>query len=113
LGGLLIANYWCNICGTEEQTVPDDITDIRTFYDRNVENEDGRLERHPIERDITWRYLNTYLPKTGKVLDIGAGTGPYAIPLAQRGYFVTAVDLSPALIGVCKARILVQLSKTI
>ena len=31
----------------------DDVTDIRSFYDRNVDNEHGRLERHPVERDVT------------------------------------------------------------
>lgn len=85
--------------------MPDDISDIRAFYDKNVEQEHGRLERHPIERDITWRYLDTYLPPTGKILDIGAGTGSYAIPLAKRGYSVTAVDLSPALMEACEKRV--------
>ena len=35
----------------------DDICDIELFYDKNVEMEDGRLERHPIERDATWRHF--------------------------------------------------------
>jgi S-adenosylmethionine-dependent methyltransferase len=85
--------------------VPDDISDIRAFYDKNVEKEHGRLERHPIERDVTWRYLDTYLPPAGKILDIGAGTGAYTIPLAKRGYSVTAADLSTALIDACEKRV--------
>jgi len=82
----------------------DDVSDIRTFYDRNVGREQGRLERHGIERDVTWRYLDRYLPPSGRILDIGAAAGAYTIPLAQRGYSVTAVDLSPALIQECGKR---------
>jgi len=83
----------------------DDISHIRAFYDENVEQEQGRLERHPIEHDVTWRYLDAYLPPRGKILDIGAATGAYSIPLAKRGYSVTAVDLSPALIKECRKRV--------
>jgi 2-polyprenyl-3-methyl-5-hydroxy-6-metoxy-1,4-benzoquinol methylase len=83
----------------------DDVADIRSFYDRNVENEHGRLERHPIERDVTWRFLDKYLPASGKILDIGAATGVYTIPLAKKGYSVTAVDFSPNLMETCKDRV--------
>ena len=85
--------------------MPDNIDDIRTYYDKNVEQEDSRLDRHPVEHDITWRFLETYLPPIGKILDIGAGTGPYTIPLAKKGYSVTAVDLSPSLIKACKEKV--------
>jgi S-adenosylmethionine-dependent methyltransferase len=83
----------------------DDISDIQEFYDSNVDKEDDRLDRHPIERDITWRYLEIYLPATGSILDIGAGAGAYTIPLAKRGYSVTAIDLSSALINTCKKKV--------
>ena len=73
----------------------DNISDIQAYYDANVEKEDGRLERHQQERDVTWRYLDKYLPKRGKILEIGAATGAYTIPLAKRGYNITAVDLAP------------------
>lgn len=85
--------------------MPDNISDIQAFYDRTVEQESGRLERHPIERDITWRYFDKYLPPRGKILEIGAATGAYTIPLAKRGYSVTAVDLSPKLVEFCRKRV--------
>jgi S-adenosylmethionine-dependent methyltransferase len=85
--------------------MPDDINDIQAFYDGAIEQEDIRLQRHQLERDITWRYLEKYLPPSGSVLDIGAGTGAYAIPLAKRGYKVTAVDLSSKLIELCQKRV--------
>jgi S-adenosylmethionine-dependent methyltransferase len=85
--------------------MPDDISDIREFYDKRVDNESGRLERHPVEHDVTWRFLDKYLPPAGRVLDIGAAAGVYTIPLAKRGYSVTAADLSPGLIGECEKRV--------
>ena len=84
--------------------MPDDVSDIQEFYDKGVEQEVGRLERHQLERDITWRYLEKYLPPEGSILDVGAAAGVYAIPLAKRGYSVTAVDLSPRLMEICQQK---------
>ena len=67
-----------------------------------MEQEGGRLERHQLERDITWLYLDRYLPSEGAILDIGAATGGYTLELAKRGYSVTAVDLSPKQLEVCR-----------
>ncbi|MGD0779555.1 MAG: class I SAM-dependent methyltransferase [Dehalococcoidales bacterium] len=83
----------------------DDVSDIRAYYDNLVERENGRLERHQQEHDVTWRYLDKYLPKSGKILEVGAATGAYTIPLAKRGYNVIAVDLSPKLVNTCKKRV--------
>jgi len=49
--------------------VTDDTSDIRQYYEESVEKEDGRLERHQLERDMTWRYLDKYLPRQGKILE--------------------------------------------
>ena len=38
------------------------------------------------------------MPKDGKVLDVACGIGRHSILLAQRGYHVTGVDLSPLFI---------------
>jgi S-adenosylmethionine-dependent methyltransferase len=83
----------------------DDISDIQAYYDANVAKEDRRLERHQQERDVTWRYLDKYLPKRGAILEIGAATGVYTIPLAKRGYHITAVDLAPKNISALTKRI--------
>lgn len=40
----------------------------------------------------------------GPVLDLGAGTGRIAIPLAERGLRVTAVEISPEMIGKLKEK---------
>ena len=83
----------------------DNISDIAAFYDQGVEAEDARLEEHQLEYDLTWRYLARYLPLTGSILEIGAGTGRYTLELCRRGYAVTAVDLSAALLERCQQRL--------
>lgn len=40
----------------------------------------------------------------GKVLDIGAGAGSHSLYLQEKGLDVTALDISPRSIEVCKAR---------
>ena len=57
------------------------------------------------EYDLTWRYLARYLPPAGSILEIGAGTGRYTLALTRRGYAVTAVDLSAALLERCRRRL--------
>ncbi len=83
----------------------DDVGDIATFYSREPDKEDSRLERHQLEYELTWRYLKQYLPAQGSVLEIGAATGRYTLELARLGYQVTAVDLTPTLLERCRQRL--------
>ncbi len=83
----------------------DNIQDIRDFYNAAVEGEDKRLENHQLERDLTRRYLDAYLPATGNILEIGAATGAYTLWLAQRGCQVLAVDLSEQELALSRQRL--------
>jgi SAM-dependent methyltransferase len=83
----------------------DDVSDIAEWYSSNPEREHCRLERNQLEYDLTWRYLNQYLPSQGSILEVGAATGRYTLELAKRGYTITAVDLSAALIEECRKSI--------
>ena len=78
------------------------MTELELYY--NKFNEEKRLNsRHgQVEFITSMKYIHKYLEllledKTNKqeikVLDIGAGTGRYSIPLAEEGYDVTAVEL--------------------
>jgi SAM-dependent methyltransferase len=80
----------------------DDIGDIAAFYNSDPAREHARLDEHQLEYDLTWRYLDHYLPPQGRILEIGAATGRYTLALAQRGYTLTAVDLSAGLLDVCR-----------
>ena len=81
----------------------DDLSDIREMYNSAWDAESTRLQRHRLEADITWRYLDRYLPRHGHLLDIGCGTGAYAFPPVERGYRVTAVDRAEEFVTRCKA----------
>ena len=84
----------------------DDLTDVREMYNAAWGAESTRLQRHQFEADITWRYLDRYLPPGGRILDIGFGTGAtgaYPFPLVKRGCRTTAVDLAEEFVTRCKA----------
>jgi len=61
-------------------------------------DEDGRLlTRHGfVEYLTTMRYVDKYLKKGAKVLEIGAGTGRYSRTIADMGYTVDALELVPS-----------------
>ena len=64
-----------------------------TYY--NKFNEDKRLNtRHgQVEFVTTIHYINKYLKKDMKIIEIGAGSGKYSKYFADMGYDVTAVEL--------------------
>jgi SAM-dependent methyltransferase len=55
-----------------------------------------------LEFDLTWCFLDKYLPPEGEILEIGAGTGRYTLGLVQRGYTVTVVEISKANFDACR-----------
>lgn len=90
-------------------------SEIEKYY--NKFNEDKRLRsRHgQVEYRTTMKYIHHYLellcdglPEAEKgrirILDIGAGTGAYSIPLAEEGYSVTAVELVRYNLGILKQK---------
>ncbi len=81
---------------------------VREYYARFGEREWLRLcnaEDGAIEFAITCHTLETLLPGSGRVLDLGGGPGRYTIWLAERGYRVVLADLSPALLEIAKEKI--------
>ncbi|MBQ1188434.1 MAG: methyltransferase domain-containing protein [Peptococcaceae bacterium] len=53
-------------------------------------------------------YIDRMLKKHGcpgkRLLDLGCGTGSISIPLAQKGYQVTGVDLSEEMLAVAREK---------
>ena len=61
----------------------------------NKHNEDKRLKtKHAnIEFITAMKYIHEYIKEGYSILDVGAGTGAYSIPLRDEGYDVTAIEL--------------------
>lgn len=79
--------------------------------------EDKRLDtRHgQMEFRVTYKYIQEYLARIMeerayserselKLLDIGAGTGRYSVPLSEEGYEVTAIELVKYNLGILKRK---------
>lgn len=67
-------------------------TKLDEYY--NKFNEDKRLNsRHgQVEFRVSMEYIHRFLKAGDKILDVGAATGRYSIPLFEEGYDVTAVE---------------------
>ena len=71
------------------------MTELEKYY--NKFDEDHRLTtRHgQVEFNTSMKYIHDFIPEGSKlkILDVGAGTGRYSVPLSQEGHSVTAVEL--------------------
>lgn len=70
---------------------------LENYYSQGKEN--NRLtedKAHMVEFLTTIRYIDKYLKKGDKILDIGAGTGIYSLYYAEKGYKVDAIELTNA-----------------
>ncbi|KAL2835871.1 S-adenosyl-L-methionine-dependent methyltransferase [Aspergillus pseudoustus] len=72
---------------------------VAAWYDQFAGQEHDRLGNCRLEFSISWRVITQYLEQlwTGKslhILDLGGGTGRYALELAKLGHSVTLVDIS-------------------
>jgi SAM-dependent methyltransferase len=76
-----------------------------------LESDDGEIRRadlqpeeffSPFEDWADWEQLIG--SANGTVLDLGAGAGRHSLHLQNRGHEVTAVDVSPGAVAVCRAR---------
>lgn len=86
---------------------------LEEFY--NKFNEDKRLEsRHgKLELTVTMKYIHECIEKIRdgrdnsqiRILDLGAATGQYTIPLALEGYKVTAVEYVQHNVGRLKQKV--------
>ena len=66
---------------------------LKDFY--NNYDEDGRLLTRygMVEYITTMKYIEKYLEKGMRILEIGAGTGRYSHTFARKGYAVDSVEL--------------------
>jgi magnesium-protoporphyrin O-methyltransferase len=92
--------------------------EIETYFDRTAATAWSKLTSDaPVSgvratvragRDRMRSTLLGFLPadlRGARILDAGCGTGALAVEAAKRGADVTAVDISPTLIGIAKERL--------
>ena len=81
--------------------------EVKKYYDSAAEMEWQRLNKAytSVEYKSTLYLIDKYFPKTGKVMDIGAGPGRYALALLERGYQVSLLDLSQNELKIAKEKI--------
>ena len=73
--------------------IPSEILD---YYAKGKEESRFTASLGKLERIRTWEIVERYLPlPPRRVIDVGGGTGVYALPLARRGYQVHLVDPVP------------------
>jgi SAM-dependent methyltransferase len=87
-----------------EQTSPEYDPAIKDYYDRAPE--ESRLEQwSPLEEARTRELILRHAPPApAVVLDVGGAAGAYAFWLADRGYDVSLLDVTPRLVDVARAR---------
>jgi SAM-dependent methyltransferase len=70
------------------------------FWDRRAPS----FAQHVSESDYSEQFVQILQPKKNwTVIDVGCGAGTMAIPLASRVQSVTAMDFSPAMLGLLRA----------
>ena len=74
---------------------------LRTTFDRVAELYDQKRQSHPpqIFDDLV---ALSGIPANGRVLEVGCGTGQATVPMAERGYRITAVELGSNLAAVAR-----------
>lgn len=75
---------------------------MRRFY-RQAQGDPTRLPWHRDEPDAMLRAAVDALGGTGCALDVGCGSGEFAIWLAQQGMTVTGIDVIPEAIPMARA----------
>lgn len=74
---------------------------IKEYYSNyEEENRFTQDKSHRVEFLTTTKYIEKYLKKGDRILEVGAGTGTYSIRYAKLGYKVDSLELVQANIDV-------------
>lgn len=76
----------------------------RRWWDAKATREETDTADEAINKALRGREIERHLEGVHTILDVGGGTGAFSIPLAQRGFTVTHVDFSPAMLDIARRK---------
>lgn len=97
------AALWRELVGRAAATDPE--RSAGDYWAGRAEAFDARMQRYSGGRDALVDLVVSKIEPEDTVLDIGAGTGAWTIPLARRAARVTALDSSPAMLEVLRSKL--------
>jgi SAM-dependent methyltransferase len=77
------------------------LLDTRSAFDSVAENYDGPRGNNDLIQTMRremWYWLDATFPRSGRLIDLGCGTGLDAVRMAAAGHHVTAIDWSPKMV---------------
>ena len=80
---------------------------VKNYY-QNIYTEDERLfkdNKHKTEFILTIEYIDRYLKKGMRILEVGAATGAYSLYYAEKGYEIDALDPFEPSLEILKSKI--------
>ena len=77
-------------------------TDYEKFWNELSRMEEVDYDDEMINRLLRFKAIQCYLSGVRKILDVGAATGAFSIPLARMGFDVVHLDLSDKMIKTAK-----------
>jgi len=76
----------------------------RQWWDAKAAKEETDLADEAINRTLRWREIERHLQGVHSILDVGAATGAFSIPLARRGFQVTHLDFSLEMLNLARQK---------
>ncbi len=76
----------------------------RQWWDTKALGEEIDRADEAINRALRWREIEKHLAGVETILDVGGATGVFSVPLARRGFRVTHLDFSPAMLEIARRR---------
>lgn len=80
------------------------MTDYERFWDEISQVEEVDYDDEMINRRLRFKAIQAHLSGVHRILDVGAATGAFSIPLARMGFDVVHLDLSDEMIKAAKEK---------